>query len=1564
MPSTKEVQKQAYTLVLEGVINKLKTLLQDQPIDEVKVTTAVEQLTLKFSKIEKITDELQNEMEAEKIGESIEEMDDLERRVIEIRVKAKSALEKPKKLEDREMTHGQQQPVPVIIQQQAPVSAKLPDATLQEFSGDEEKFPSFIDNFTALVDSNPHLSDIEKFGYLRGVVKVDVINHYPMTAANYKSALEKLKRVYGDKDLIATKHLNALLDMSKRKKPSNNIELQDFHNFLETKLTCLEALNKPVDQKNQMLITLIYRQLPKKIKSKIAQLDATHSTVSAVMNIISKHIKTAKQMDYREASDSESDGDIYSDISSKIKSKKTHISTFKPEADSEDDDNPISSAAALPVLAYRNKQCIFCNSNHSPVYCQNVSDINQRRDIVQQSHKCFNCLGGHRVSNCRSQVRCRFCQGKHHSSLCLRSQQSNSAPQQRFNRFNGNQPIEHRNIAPQQSSGSSGGQHINSSTTTASYAGLNTASSWEPTGSVLLQMAEAEIRNPMGQKYLKANIFFDPGSQYSYCTKEVKDDLQLQPIYTDVLEINTFGGTESKVSHSDIVTLQIVKGEFVKEVTVHTTQSICNPLPSFKISKRKLQELGGITLASPRCKYDGVHEISLLIGADLYWQFIENESISTSWGSRAVNSKLGWLLSGPVSNSTRINATMNIVNAKVLKSLHLDEFAVDGKWINQKLPLTKEYQYLDKFETVSDKPVTPQVKKVVAANLVTTVPSQATIKDTYKTNEIIQEDIEEVDDWFKYKTQNSMDVDRDVDLSWFWEIEHIGIIPEEKEQSVWQQFIQEIKYLEKQKRYEVGFPCKMKMLEDLPDNYHLCEIRLKSLLNKLNKTGNEELLRSYDGIIKNYLEDKIIEEVDSDDISDNAVHHLSHHCVIRKDKTSTAVRMVFDGSAKANKKSISLNQCLHTGPSLVNNLAAVLLRFRLFKIALVSDISKAFLQLSLKQSDRDITRFLWRENGDINNPIKVFRFVRVPFGLSSSPFLLHATIIHHLGQYITKYPDTVPKLLQSFYVDDLLTGEDEEEKAVVTVNESNSIMKEANMELKKWVTNSPNVLRKSILSEDSKLRHENSSIKVLGLTWNTNLDKFEYNVQQIIDLAKRLKPSKRTVLKIIQKVYDPLGALSPYMITAKVLLQRLCKLSLSWDQLLPEDLMEEWIRWIADLQKLQNFKLPRCIKQNPQSSLELVGFCDASKIAYAAVVYLRCSSAEGIKTNLVIAKSRVSPMKPLTIPRLELLGGVLLARLMSVVLEILAGCKFHGITYYTDSMNVLYWIKDIQGTKKWNRYISNRLDEINTLSSKQQWQHCKGVDNPADYPTRGMTMDQLSSCNQWLHGPEWLSEEKPSHKQNTQIPVPSEECLDEELKIVHSHAVIQTKMVGANNVLKLDDYGQLRKLYRVTSYLCMFMKKHIEKKEVSHLEMMRYAELKWIISEQTKYYSDTKTYLNGEGTKPNFSIARQLDLFIDKDGVIRCSGRYKYANLSYKVKYPILMPKESHLTRLIIQDRHRRVKHAGVKTTLTQIREEFWIPQGRKLVKSIVNQCVICRRLNAKSFKVPGPPPLPAIRYY
>jgi len=150
------------------------------------------------------------------------------------------------------------------------------------------------------------------------------------------------------------------------------------------------------------------------------------------------------------------------------------------------------------------------------------------------------------------------------------------------------------------------------------------------------------------------------------------------------------------------------------------------------------------------------------------------------------------------------------------------------------------------------------------------------------------------------------------------------------------------------------------------------------------------------------------------------VHYLPHHPVITPNKNTTKVRIVFDASSKAKKGLNSLNDCLYRGPLLLPDLCGILLRFRLMNIAIIADIEKAFLQIQLKQTERDVTRFLWLKDISkltIEDNLQIYRFCRVPFGIISSPFLLNACLRYHLQNSDSSYSQ---KIIRNMYVDNLI----------------------------------------------------------------------------------------------------------------------------------------------------------------------------------------------------------------------------------------------------------------------------------------------------------------------------------------------------------------------------------------------------------------------------------------------------------------------------------------------------------------------------------------------------------------
>ena len=195
----------------------------------------------------------------------------------------------------------------------------------------------------------------------------------------------------------------------------------------------------------------------------------------------------------------------------------------------------------------------------------------------------------------------------------------------------------------------------------------------------------------------------------------------------------------------------------------------------------------------------------------------------------------------------------------------------------------------------------------------------------------------------------------------------------------------------------------------------------------------------------------IIEDVTDRDVKKGCVYYMPHHAIQRPDKTTTKLRVVFDASSKINGN--SLNDVLKTGPNLLTPLFDILVKFRKHKVVLLADIKQAFLQIEIDEKHRDFLRFLWFKNPFDKNPeLCIYRYCRVVFGVKASPFLLNATIKHHLQNYKNEF---ARKIESSLYVDDLTCGEEDELKAFDLYKNAKYMFKEGGLELRKWESKTP-----------------------------------------------------------------------------------------------------------------------------------------------------------------------------------------------------------------------------------------------------------------------------------------------------------------------------------------------------------------------------------------------------------------------------------------------------------------------------------------------------------------------------
>ena len=336
----------------------------------------------------------------------------------------------------------------------------------------------------------------------------------------------------------------------------------------------------------------------------------------------------------------------------------------------------------------------------------------------------------------------------------------------------------------------------------------------------------------------------------------------------------------------------------------------------------------------------------------------------------------------------------------------------------------------------------------------------------------------------------------------FWNTECLGINPDET--SVYDTFLDDLQYNVLEKRYEVGgLPWKLDpVTAGLPDNFTNSKRRLMFNIKSMKK--KPDILTEYHAIIKTQLQQGVIEE-SPEEITKKFVHYLPRRAVVRDKKTSSRVRIVYDGSAKVSKDLPSLNDCLLKGPSLNPLIIEILLRFRLYPVAFVCDVQKAFLQINIKKEDRDMLRFLW-----VDDPFKddteivTYRFCRVLFGLTSSPFLLNGTLREHFKKYIDTNPQIVNSLMKSLFGDDFAGGGQNDVDVYRKYTCLIEILKEASFNVHKFFSNDKKLnekFRKLMYSshlQNSDAESKTSTHNVLGVTWDYKSDELMINFGNIV----------------------------------------------------------------------------------------------------------------------------------------------------------------------------------------------------------------------------------------------------------------------------------------------------------------------------------------------------------------------------------------------------------------------------------------------------------------------------------
>ena len=757
------------------------------------------------------------------------------------------------------------------------------------------------------------------------------------------------------------------------------------------------------------------------------------------------------------------------------------------------------------------------------------------------------------------------------------------------------------------------------------------------------------------------------------------------------------------------------------------------------------------------------------------------------------------------------------------------------------------------------------------------------------------------------------------------------------------------------KKWTAGLPW-IKDPNELPNNKTAAIGALISCEKRLKK--NIQHATSYNEQIQDMLNRSVAREISQKELDEykGPKYYIPHHDVLKPDSKSTPLRIVFNSSAKF--KGHILNDYLAKGPDMLNNLMGVLLRFREEKEAFVGDISKMYHSISIPIPDQMTQLFLWRNLVETIRP-KTFAMTVVNFGNRPSGVIALTALQRTAGMYKDVFPEASRIITQNSYMDDIMESTDKKEKLTELIKQIEDILHSGGFKIKEWVTTTHHKQDPTKANTDEKTvalaDKEDQSEHILGMKWNPQTDKISYNVKLNFSSKRNNKHAepninltnvplklptiltKRQILSQINRIYDPLGLISPFTIKGKIAMRRLWTYEekIDWDDPIPNTLFEEWRDFFTEFKELQDISIPRCSKPNDSmGDPELIIFSDASTTAYGAVGYARWETSDGtFKSQLISSKNRIAPLKTSNIVRLELAGAVLGTRLRNFILKE-ARYNFKQIYHIVDSEIVKAMIS--KQSYGFNTFAANRVGEIQNGSDPSEWYWTPGKDNIADWVTRGKSPAQLQHDGIWQTGPLFLkypTEEWPIVKETNVSTLPESKAI-----VMQTNAQVPETLFSRFN---LDRFSKLNILINTTARIIRLYRKYKKDGDKPAFELpdiyvspndAANAKQLWIIEAQRQMKPDITKGIY-RSLKPQ-----------EKNGILTVGGRCERWNeATYNKEEFILLPYNHRFSLLIADDIHKRNGHRGIAATVSIIRSQFWIIKANQLVKRIINKCVICK---------------------
>ncbi|XP_062712313.1 uncharacterized protein LOC134289800 [Aedes albopictus] len=816
-------------------------------------------------------------------------------------------------------------------------------------------------------------------------------------------------------------------------------------------------------------------------------------------------------------------------------------------------------------------------------------------------------------------------------------------------------------------------------------------------------------------------------------------------------------------------------------------------------------------------------------------------------------------------------------------------------------------------------------------------------------------------------------------LKEFYAIEEVGVKPPETimsndDRRAWDL----MKTITKRvgNRYETGL---LWIKDDIefPQSYGMAVRRLQCLERRMER--NPKLKENLHRQIAEYQEKAYAHKVTPGELSKvdaKKIWFLPIGAVINPKKPDK-VRIVLDAAAKV--KGMSLNSFLLKGPDQLVSLLAVFFNFRLFAVAVTADIREMFHQLRIRQEDKYAQCFLWRVAP--NDEPETYVMDVAIFGAACSPALAQYAKNTNAIEHADRFPRAAQGILKSTYVDDYLDsfGSVEEAKRIAT--EVRMVNEHGGFDLRNWRSNSRAVMehmgetevtheQKICLSEDRRPNASLETERVLGMLWDPSKDQLFFctrmNDETTSLINEGARPTKRQILRCVMSLFDPLGLLSPFVIHGKVLVQDLWRAGLEWDEPVGDGAFVRWRKWIDAMEWVATIRIPRCYfalaTECTYCNAQLHAFADASPSAYSCAVYLRIVGQDGIvQCTLVAAKAKVAPLKPLSVPRLELQACVLAARLIKFVETnhpIVVAKRF----LWTDSRTAYSWIR--ADPRNYRPFVAHRVGEILETTQSNEWRWLPSEDNPADEATKWGSCPYINADSQWF------SSSRIMYQPEEQWPdpaVPHVDIEDEIRPCVLHH-------VEVHHIIEYERFSKWERLRNTMVYVLRF-RNNIDKRRLRTVGSPSQQELKTaeeaiIRMVQLEAYPDEVAIIGKNSSLPRekqqhlhkSSSIHKLVPFMDECGILRQNSRIAAAEqAAFGLRFPMILPKQHLVTKLIVEHHHRRFRHAFAETVVNELRQTYAIPKLRSLVRLVSRACLICQLKKSRP-AVPPMAPLPPAR--